>query len=265
LARPTLRPTRPLAQPARWPRCPHRLKPPRSAHLARASVVSSREYIFPFGSRLPSWLLLRRLSVKRPPAVSSVPHLQPPELAHATTSSQPPSAAQLRASGATELLPPRLHFPSLNSPLKPSPVFNGVKAINTGVNPPATPPRCSPDPYKRRAPPPEFTAPLPASLHFSPRSSLPLTERRRLRFCTTVARPRRRRPSSGEALAELPVLLSLCCAPVGELWCTGAAGGRTSVSVPPRPTPPSVRAAVGPRWTERARPVHDLYRWKIIR
>jgi hypothetical protein len=138
-ARPTLRPTRPLTQPARWPRCPRRLKPPRSAHLARASVASSREYVLPFGSRLPRWPPLPRLSVKRAPAVSSIPHLQPPELARATTASRPSSTTQLRASGATEPLPPRLHFPSLNSPLKPSPVFNGVKAINTGVNPPSHP------------------------------------------------------------------------------------------------------------------------------
>jgi hypothetical protein len=50
-----------------------------------------------------------------------------------------------------------------------------------------------------------------------------------------------------------------------------AAGGRAPVSAPPRPgPPPSVRAAVGPRWTERARPVHGgmdpvhgFIRWKI--
>jgi hypothetical protein len=109
----------------------------------------------------------------------------------------------------------------------------------------------------------EFTAPLPASLRFSPCSSLPLTERRRLRFYTAVAQPPRGRPSSGEAQAELPVLSSLYCAPAGELWCTGAAGGRTPVSAPPR------SGTLCPRWTERARPVHgrvdpvhDLYRWK---
>jgi hypothetical protein len=225
--------TRPLAQPARRPRCPHRPKPPRPAHLARASVVSSREYVFPFGSRLPSSPPLPHLSVKRAPAVSSIPHLQPPELACAATASRPPSAAQLRASGATEPLPPRLHFPSLNSPLKPSPIFNGVKPLMPMLTPPVTPPRCSPDPYKRRAPPPEFTSPLPASLRFSTRSSLPLTKHRCLRFCTTVTQPPRCRPSSGEALAELPMLSSLYCAPAGELWCTGAAGGRTPVSALP--------------------------------
>jgi hypothetical protein len=128
-----------LTQPAQWPRCPRMPKPPRPPHLARASVASSREYVFPFGSHLPSWPPLPRLSVQRAPTVSSVPHLQPPELTHAITASWPPSAAQLRASGATEPLPTRLHFPSLNSPLKPSPIFNGVKAINAGVNPPGHP------------------------------------------------------------------------------------------------------------------------------
>jgi hypothetical protein len=159
-----------------------------------------------------------------------------------------------------EPLPPRLHFPSLNSPLKPSPVFNGVKAINVGINPPATPPRRSPDPYKRRAPPLEFTAPLPASLRFSPRSSLPLTEHHRLQFCTTIAPPPRHHPSSGEALAELPVLSSLYCAPAGELWCTGAAGGRTPVSAPPRSGTLYLR-----RHRSTVDRAHPAGPWKIIR
>jgi hypothetical protein len=141
-----VRPTQPLAQPARWPRCPRRPKPPRPAHLARASVASSWEYVFPFGSRLPSWPPLPHLSDKRAPAVSSVPHLQPPVLVSADTVSRPPSSAQLHASGAAEPLPPRLHFPSLNSPLKPSPAFNGVKAINAGVNPPGHPSPALPRP-----------------------------------------------------------------------------------------------------------------------
>jgi hypothetical protein len=125
-------------------------------------------------------------------------------------------------------------FPPLIPLLNPPPSSMALKPLTPALTPSATTPRRSPDPYKRRAPPPELTAPLPASLRFSPRSSLPLTEHRRLRFCTAIARPPCRRPSSSEARTELPVLLSLCCAPVGELWCTGAAGGRTPVSVPPR-------------------------------
>jgi hypothetical protein len=132
-----------------------------------------------------------------------------------------------------------------------------LKPLTPALTPPATSPQCSPGPYKRRAPPLEFTTPFPASLRFSPCSSLPLTERRHLRFCTVVARPPRRRPSPSEALVELPVRSSLYCAPAGEFWCTRAAGGRAPVSAPPRPGPPFIRAAVGPRWTERARPVHE--------
>jgi hypothetical protein len=74
------------------------------------------KYVFLFGSRLPSRSPLPRLSVNQAPDVSFIPHLQPPELACAATDSQPPSAAQLRASGAIEPLPPCLHSPSLNFP-----------------------------------------------------------------------------------------------------------------------------------------------------
>jgi hypothetical protein len=96
---PCFRPGRPCgplglwpSQP-RWPRCPRRLKPPSPAHLVRASVAFVREYVFPFGSRLLSWSLLPCLSIKRAPAVSSVPHLQPPEIGRAATTSRPPRAA----------------------------------------------------------------------------------------------------------------------------------------------------------------------------
>jgi hypothetical protein len=85
--------------------------PPRRRHPARASVASLREYVFPFSSRLPSLPPLPCLSVKWAPAVSSVPHLRPPELTHATTAFWSSCAAQLRASGAAEPLPPRLHPP----------------------------------------------------------------------------------------------------------------------------------------------------------
>jgi hypothetical protein len=74
------------------------------------------KYVFPFGSRLPSWPPLPRLFVNRAPNVSSIPHLQPPELTRAATDSRSPSVAQLRTSGAIEPLPLRLHFPYLNFP-----------------------------------------------------------------------------------------------------------------------------------------------------
>jgi hypothetical protein len=146
-ARPTLQPTRPLAQPAHWPCCPppgrnHPDRPIQPAHRSRLHG----KYVFPFGSRLPSRPPLPCLSVNRAPAVSSISHLQPLELARTATAPRPPSAAQLHALGATGPLPPRLHFPSLKSPLKPSPVFNGVKAINVGVKLPGHPSPALPRP-----------------------------------------------------------------------------------------------------------------------
>jgi hypothetical protein len=100
-ARPTLRPTRPLAQPACWSRCLRRPKPPRPAHLAHASVMSSQKYVFPCGSRLPSWPPPSCLSAKWGRAVSFVflphqptvaalfRHLQPPRAARPLTSRCP--------------------------------------------------------------------------------------------------------------------------------------------------------------------------------
>jgi hypothetical protein len=89
-ARPTLWPTRPLAQLAHWPRCPHRLKPPWPAHQARASVASSRKYVFPCGSRLPSWSPPSRLSVKWGRAISFIfLPLRPPHAARPPTSIYP--------------------------------------------------------------------------------------------------------------------------------------------------------------------------------
>jgi hypothetical protein len=45
-----------------------------------------------------------------------------------------------------------------------------------------------------------------------------------------ITRSPQRRSSPGEARAELPVLPSCCCAPTGELPCTGVAGGHTQAS-----------------------------------
>jgi hypothetical protein len=60
----------------RWPLSSCGPKPPLPAHLAHASVASSRKYVFPFGSRLLSWSLLSRLSIKWARTVSFVflPH-----------------------------------------------------------------------------------------------------------------------------------------------------------------------------------------------
>jgi hypothetical protein len=129
-------------------------------------------------------------------------------------------------------------------------------AIHPAVTP-ATPLGALSRPYKSHPDDPRsiphltapFSSPLPCQKPSPP--SFPSPHR-----ATAIAQLLRHRPSFGEARAELPVLLSPFCAPAGELWCTGAAGGRAPVSAPSRPGPPSVRATVGPRWTERAWPVH---------
>jgi hypothetical protein len=102
-----------------------------------------------------------------------------------------------------------------------------LKTLTPALTAPATSPRRSPDPYKGRAIPPSFTAPLPALISPSPSSSLSLTERRHHRAFPVIARPPRRRSSPGEALDELP-------------------------------------SPFYPRWTERAWPVHGFIRWKLI-
>jgi hypothetical protein len=115
--------------------------------------------------------------------------------------------------------------------LNPPPSSMALKPLTPVLNPRPPLPGAPPAPYKRRAP-------SPSSFPLSPCLSNPLTEHRRRRAFTVVARPPRRHPSPGEALAELPGHSSLCCAPAGELWRIGAAGGRAPVSAPPRPGPP---------------------------
>jgi hypothetical protein len=141
-----------------------------------------------------------------------------------------PSAPPLHASDAAEPLPP----PSSLSPLNPpsNRALTGLSSLNHHSPPPLLQP--PPGPIKA-------TPTTPGAPHTSPRPSLLLSHaenpphRVPVSFRTTaVARSPRRRPSSGEARAELPVLLSLFCALAGELWCTRAAGGHTPVSAPPR-------------------------------
>jgi hypothetical protein len=80
-----------------WPLSSRGPKQPLPAHLARASVASSRKYVFPFGSRLLSWSLLSHLSIKwaravsfvflphRPTVAASSHHLWPPRAARPPT------------------------------------------------------------------------------------------------------------------------------------------------------------------------------------
>jgi hypothetical protein len=185
------------AHSASGPASPLAAPPPKAETVPRRPIQPARrsrlhgKYVFPFGSHLPSRPPLPRLSVNWAPAVSSIAHLQPSEPARAATAPRPPSATQLHASGATGPLPPRLHFPSLKSPLKPSPVFNGVKAINAGVKLPGHPSPVLPCPpikgeHSHRVSPhlshffsplstpeqPSDRAPTPPSLHRRRPSSL---------------------------------------------------------------------------------------------
>jgi hypothetical protein len=142
-ARPTLRGPRPLAsQPTGRAASQAKTVPRRPIQPARRSRLC-KKYVFPFDSCLPSRPPLPHLSDTRAPAVSSIPHLQPPELTRTATAPRSPSAAQLHTSGSTGPLPPRPHFPSLKSPLKPSPSSMALKPLTPVLNSPATPPRRS--------------------------------------------------------------------------------------------------------------------------
>jgi hypothetical protein len=109
----------------------------------------------------------------------------------------------------------------------------------------------SPAPLQKASTTPGFTAPLPASLLFSPCLSIALTEHRRHRFYTAVARPPRRSSTSGEALDRTPVSSSFFLSSRGELLWTREPVGRATVS------------SSGRRW----RPVHGgpKRRWSTTR
>jgi hypothetical protein len=172
-----LRLTQTLAQTARWPHCPRRPKP------TTAGPPSPCDYHIFTGIGFPLWFAPSKLAAS------------PSSLCQAGP------GCQLRPSPA----PPPL-------PVHPAPPSSALQVPSSRYHPafifPPLIPLLNPTPSSM-ASPPEFTAPLPASLRFSSCLSLPLNEHRRLRFYTTVARPPRRRPSSSEALTELPVLLSL--------------------------------------------------------
>jgi hypothetical protein len=96
----------------RWPLSSCGPKTPLPAHLARASVASSRKYVFPFGSCLPSWSLLSRLAVKWARAVSFIflPHR--PTVAASSHRLRPPYAAPVsNLEMPSEVFTPRLDSP----------------------------------------------------------------------------------------------------------------------------------------------------------
>jgi hypothetical protein len=112
------RPGRPCGPLCRWPSRPrwplssHRMNSTLPAQLACVSMAYLRKYVFPFGSRLPSWPPPSRLSVKWARAVSFVflphrltvatssHHLQPPRAA------RPPTSRCQARSSLHALIPP---------------------------------------------------------------------------------------------------------------------------------------------------------------
>jgi hypothetical protein len=99
----------------------------------------------------------------------------------------------IKAPYSPTLIPP-LEFP-LTTPRPSMASAVNRRLLLTGIST-----RAAPAPYKRRAPPTSFTAPLPAPFLLSPRLSSALSEHRRRRIFTAVARPPRCSSTSGEAL-----------------------------------------------------------------
>jgi hypothetical protein len=133
-------------------------------------------------------------------SLTTGPRLSAPSPTSSRPSSPaPPSIRGHRAppSSVPRVPSSRYHLAFISPPLfsllnlsSSRPSSMALKPLTPALTAPATPPRRSPNPYKRRASPPELTAPLLASLCFSPHSSLPLTERRHL------PHPHRHRPAS---------------------------------------------------------------------
>jgi hypothetical protein len=100
----------------RWPLSSRRPNPSLPAQLARASVAYLWKYVFPFGSRLPSWPPPSRLSVKWAPAVSFFFSPAPPDPGRVAVDSLH-AAAPHAARSAPRMSPSHYRPPSL-SPLQ---------------------------------------------------------------------------------------------------------------------------------------------------
>jgi hypothetical protein len=109
-ARPTLRPIRPLS-----PASPLAAPPPQAKTVPTGPSSPRVGCVFVGNT---SSLLVRAFQADRLSHVSLSTRPQmsvsSPTSSRPTSPAPPPSVAQLRASGAIEPLPPRLHFPSLN-------------------------------------------------------------------------------------------------------------------------------------------------------
>jgi hypothetical protein len=139
-------PIRPSPAP-RWPALPRRPPTTRSAHSAQAALAHFPKGVFSSTLRTPAETpSLSHITAMWGPHVSPSPSSRRPIVAVSPRCLRPPRAAQLHP----RMLPePLLAPPSsclLIPPLNLAPVFNGVKAINTAVNPPGHPSPTLPQP-----------------------------------------------------------------------------------------------------------------------
>jgi hypothetical protein len=183
---PCFRPGRPCGPLGRWPSQPRWPLPSRGpnstlpAQLARESMAYLRKYVFPFGSRLPSWPPPSRLSVKWARAVRFVflPHR--PTIANSSRRLRPPRTARpptLRCQARSSfhaLIRPLI---SLLNPSSSRPTINGIKAITTGHFPLPRPGVPLPGHYKRTrsTPRPSQHSPRPQSLASESAAPTPLS------------------------------------------------------------------------------------------
>jgi hypothetical protein len=184
LARPTLRPIRPLS-----PASPLAAPPPQAETVPAdpSSPRVGRVFV-----RNTSSLLVRAFRADRLSHVSlsTGPQMSVPSNTSSRPSSPaPPPILGQRAplSSAPRVPSSRYHLTFISPPLisllnlsSSRSSSMALKPLTSALTAPTTPPRRSPGLYKRRAPSPSFTAPLPAHISLSPRLSSPLTEHRRL-------------------------------------------------------------------------------------
>jgi hypothetical protein len=147
LARSTLRPIRPLARPAHWPRRPRRPKP------SLAGPSSPRVgHVF---ARNTSSLLIRAFRAGRLFLVSLTtgPQLSAPSpTSNRPSSPAPPPFPGHRASPSSRprVPPDRYHLAFISTPLNPllnpPPSSMAFKPLTPALNSPATPPQRSPGP-----------------------------------------------------------------------------------------------------------------------
>jgi hypothetical protein len=258
-ARPTMRPTQPLAQPAPLASvCPQAKIPPRRPiqHMRRWRL---------YGSTLS--ILVRAFQAGR---FSLVSLSNGPRLSALSLTSDRPSSAEppLPHGHPAPQVPPSSYYPAiispLNSPLKPLPPSSmALKPLMSALTP-ATPPRCSPDPYKRVSTTPALFTPHRASpisssaLERPPPTEFPDHQRATMTpgRHTTARAPVSRPPNSLRLTPPLPPLARRPWTPE-----------RPEAEAPVSPVPPSTAS---PSWTgvpvvhDPVDPVYGNFFMKII-